>query len=256
MPDYDIIKRNLELLQDCCLSIGNLMACAIIAQMMSDSSLVQIKGLKDGLLVTLGDAAWTVLQEALLNRVEQQASFFEGARLALDVGNQVLKTAELSALRDTLSEHGILLWAILSNSPTTEGTAQMLGLATRIYKSRPTEIQAAKGIDHESALWVDRTLRSGVRIEYAGNVVIVGDVNPGAEVIAGGSVIVWGRLRGVVHAGSQGNTEATVRSLDLAPTQLRIASEIAVAPARGGAPKPEIVFLRDGRLQAEAWTPG
>ncbi|MCG2785581.1 MAG: septum site-determining protein MinC [Anaerolineae bacterium] len=223
---------------------------------LSDSSLVQIKGLKDGLLVTLGDAAWSVLQEALLNRVEQQASFFQGARLALDVGNQVLKAAEMSALRDTLSERGILLWAVLSNSPTTENTSQMLGLATRIHKARPTEIQAAKGIDHESALWVDRTLRSGVRVEYPGNVVIVGDVNPGAEVIAGGSVIVWGRLRGVVHAGAQGNREATVRALDLSPTQLRIADEIAVAPARRDAPKPEIVHLRDGRLQAESWKPG
>jgi septum site-determining protein MinC len=224
--------------------------------MMSDSSLIQIKGVKDGLLVTLGDAAWKVLQEALLKRVEEQASFFQGARLALDVGNQVLKTAELSALRDTLSGRGIILWAIISNSPTTESTAQMLGLATRIHKTRPAEIQTAKGIDHESALWVDRTLRSGVRIEYAGNVVVVGDVNPGAEVIAGGSVIVWGRLRGVVHAGAQGNTEATVRALDLTPTQLRIAGEIAVSPPRRGVSKPEIVFLRDGRLQAEAWTPG
>lgn len=223
---------------------------------MSDTSLVQIKGLKDGLLVTLGDAAWPVLQEALLRRVEEQASFFKGARLVLDVGNQILKAAELSALRDTLSEHGIVLWAVLSNSPTTENTAQILGLATRIHKANPAEIQAAKGIDHESALWIDRTLRSGVRVEYPGNIVIVGDVNPGAEVIAGGSVIVWGRLRGVVHAGTQGDRKATVCALDLSPTQLRIAGEIAVSPARRGQPKPEVVRLKDGRLQAETWMPG
>ncbi len=223
---------------------------------MSDSSLVQIKGLKDGLLVTLGDAAWTVLQEALLTHIEQQPSFFQGARVALDVGNQVLKSPELSALRDTLSERNIILWAILSNSPTTENTAQLLGLATRIHKSQPTEIRAAKGIDHESALWVARTLRSGVRIEYPGNVVIVGDVNPGAEVIASGSVVVWGRLRGVVHAGAQGDRDATVCALDLSPTQLRIAGEIAVAPARQGTPRPEVVHLKNGRLQAEPWTPG
>lgn len=223
---------------------------------MSDTSLVQIKGLKDGLLVTLGDAAWPVLQEALLRRVEEQASFFKGARLVLDVGNQVLKAAELSALRDTLSEHGIVLWAILSNSPTTENTAQILGLATRIHKARPAEIQTAKGIDHESALWIERTLRSGVRVEYPGNVVVLGDVNPGAEVIAGGSVIVWGRLRGVVHAGAEGNEAATVCALDLSPTQLRIAGEIAVSPVRRGQPKPEVVRLKDGRLQAETWMPG
>lgn len=223
---------------------------------MSDFSLVQIKGLRDGLLVTLGDAAWTVVQEALLNRVEQQASFFQGARLALDVGNQVLKSADLSALRDVLSERGITLWAVLSNSPTTENTAQILGLATRIHKTKPIETPVVKSVDRDSALWVDRTLRSGVRVEHPGNVVVVGDVNPGAEVVAGGSVIVWGRLRGVVHAGAQGNRDATVCALDLSPTQLRIAGEIAVAPARQGPPKPEVVHLKNGRLQAEPWTPG
>jgi septum site-determining protein MinC len=223
---------------------------------MTESSLVQIKGLRDGLLVSLGDAGWLVLQRALLERIEQQPAFFQGARLALDVGNQALKSADLTALRDQLSERGITLWAVLSNSPVTENTAQILGLATRIYKPRPQEMQAVKGIDDETALWVNKTLRSGTRIEYAGHIVIFGDVNPGAEVIAGGSVIVWGRLRGVVHAGAQGNREAVVCALDLSPTQLRVADEIAVAPERRGKSLPEVVRLKDGRLQAEPWISG
>jgi septum site-determining protein MinC len=225
---------------------------------MVDSSLVQIKGLRDGLLVTLGDAAWTVAQEALMAYIEKQPSFFQGARLALEVGNQVLKVAELSALRDHLSEQGIVLWAVLSNSPTTENTAQILGLATRLHKPRPQEapIQAARGIDDETALWVNKTLRSGTRIEFAGHVVVFGDVNPGAEVIAGGSVIVWGRLRGVVHAGAEGNQQAVVCALDMSPTQLRIAGQIAISPKRSSEPRPEIVRLKDGRLQAEPWKAG
>jgi septum site-determining protein MinC len=221
---------------------------------MAESSLVQIKGMREGLLVSLGDASWPVLQRALMERIEQQPSFFQGARLALDVGNQILHVAELTTLRDQLSERGITLWAILSNSPATENTSQILGLATRIHKPRPQEMQTAKGIDDETALWVNKTLRSGMRIEFASHVVIFGDVNMGAEVIAGGSIIVWGRLRGVVHAGAQGNREAVVCALDLSPTQLRIADEIAVSPARGDNPQPEIVQLKDGRLQAEPWT--
>jgi septum site-determining protein MinC len=221
---------------------------------MAESSLVQIKGMREVLLVSLGDASWPVLQRALMERIEQQPSFFLGARLALDVGNQILHVAELTTLRDQLSERGITLWAILSNSPATENTSQILGLATRIHKPRPQEMQAAKGIDDETALWVNKTLRSGMRIEFASHVVIFGDVNMGAEVIAGGSIIVWGRLRGVVHAGAQGNRDAVVCALDLSPTQLRIADEIAVSPARGDNPQPEIVQLKDGRLQAEPWT--
>jgi septum site-determining protein MinC len=197
-----------------------------------------------------------VIQQALLERIEQQPTFFQGARLTLDVGNQALKSTELTALRDQLSERGIMLWAVLSNSPTTENTAQLLGLATRIHKARPSELQTAKGIDDETALWVNKTIRSGTRIEFGGHIVVLGDVNPGAEVIAGGSVIVWGRLRGVVHAGAHGNRQAVVCALDLSPTQLRVAEEIAVAPERRSKPQPEIVRIKDGQLQAEPWTSG
>jgi len=221
---------------------------------MSESSLVHIKGIRDGLLVSLGEASWPVIRQALIEQIEQQAAFFQGARLALDVGNQVLKSAELIALRDQLSERGIMLWAILSESPTTENSAQLLGLATRIHKAQPPALQTAKGSDDEAALWVNKTLRSGTRIEYAGHVVVFGDVNSGAEIIAGGSVIVWGRVRGVIHAGAQGNREAVVCALDLSPTQLRVAGEIAVSPERRGKPQPEIVRIKDNQLQAEPWS--
>jgi septum site-determining protein MinC len=223
-------------------------------KIMNESTLVQIKGLRDGLLVSLGDAGWPVVQRALIERIEQQPAFFQGARLALDVGNQSLKSGELSSLRDRLSEHGIMLWAIISLSPVTENTAQILGLATRISKPRPQDTQNPKKSGSDSALWVNKTVRSGTRIEYAGNIVIFGDVNPGAEVIAEGSILIWGRLRGVVHAGAKGNQEAVVCALDLSPTQLRIAGQIAVAPERHGKSLPEIVRIKDGQLQAETWT--
>ncbi len=241
------------------------MAFMIQPERMAESSLIQIKGIRDGLLVSLGEAGWPVVQRALLERIEAQPDFFRGARLALDVGAQVLKSPELTALRDQLSERGITLWAVASTSPVTEHTAQLLGLATRLFKPTPQREQArpaagsfpvAKGIDDETALWVNKTLRSGTRLEFAGHVVVFGDVNPGAEIIAGGSVIVWGRLRGFVHAGAQGDREAAVCALDLSPTQLRVADEIAVAPKRSGKPQPEVVRLKDGRLQAEPWTPG
>ena len=223
---------------------------------MTESTLIQIKGMRDGLLVSLGDAGWSVVQQALIERIEQQPAFFQGARLALDVGNQALKSSELSSLRDKLSEHGIMLWAILSASPVTEQTAQILGLATRIAKSRPSEIRTTKKSEDESALWVNKTVRSGTRIEHDGHIVVLGDVNPGAEIIAEGSIIVWGRIRGVVHAGAKGNQNAVVCALDLSPTQLRIADQIAVSPERRGKSMPEVVRIKDGQLQAESWIQG
>lgn len=218
------------------------------------SALIQIKGLRDGLLVTLGVAPWAELHTLLLEHIDGQRAFFQGARLALDVGPQALRVAELSNLRDRLSERGVALWAVLSESPATEQTAQNLGLATRLAKARPEAPRPApEPRDENAALWVRQTVRSGTRIEFSGPVVVLGDVNPGGEIIAGGSVIVWGRLRGVVHAGAAGDEKAVVCALELAPTQLRIAGEIAVSPKKEGKPRPEVARLRDGRLVAEPW---
>lgn len=170
----------------------------------------------------------------------------------------MLKAVDLGYLRSEISERELNLWAVISNSPTTEKTAQTLGLATRLSKPRPdvvAPLPQTRFQDGDPAILVHRTLRSGFSIQNSGHVVIVGDVNPGAEVIAGGDVLVWGRLRGMVHAGAQGNQKAVVCALDLSPTQLRIASQIAITPKRRGKLQPEMAFIRDGQVVAEIWDP-
>lgn len=227
--------------------------------MTGTNSLIQIKGLRDGLLVSLDDAPWEKQLAALIAQVDAQPSFFQGARLALDVSSQVLKVDDLVSLRDQLSERGISLWAVLSESPTTEKTSQLLGLATRISKPRPEETRkfAVEDLGEETALFLNRTLRSGTRIEFAGHVVVLGDVNPGAEILAEGNVIIWGRLRGTVHAGAKGNREAVVCALDFSPMQLRIADEASAAMNSKVSAKPQIASINEfGSLQAENWSPG
>ena len=179
----------------------------------------------------------------------------QGAQITLDVGNQVLKAAELGHLRDEFSERGITLRAVLSHSPTTEMAAQDLGLATRLSKPRPE--RRTRPLDTElsgdEAILVQRTLRSGHSLKFAGHIVVIGDVNPGAEIVAGGNVIVWGRLRGTVHAGAQGNAEAVVCALNLSPMQLRIADQIRITPEQRKKPRPEVARLVDGQVIAEPW---
>lgn len=222
------------------------------------SPAVQIKGIREGLLVTFEDGNWDELQQAFLEQLDQQADFLRGARLALDVGDQVLKAVDLSRLRSEIQDRQLTLWAVLSNSPVTIQTAQTLGLATRITRPRP-ELTAAKVETSvqggEPAALFRRTLRSGFSIQYEGHVIVIGDVNPGAEITASGDVIVWGRLRGMVHAGADGNAEAVVCALDLSPTQLRIAGRIAVTPPRRGKTQPEMASLREGQVVAEPWDP-
>lgn len=220
-------------------------------------SLLQIKGLRDGLLVALDDAPWEEQHAALIAQVDAQPAFFQGARLALDVATQVLHVNELVELRDQLSERGIFLWAVISESPTTEQTSQLLGLATRISKPRPEETRqfSVDDLGEETALFLNRTLRSGTRVEFPGHVVVLGDVNPGAEIVAEGNIVVWGRLRGMVHAGAKGNTRATVCALDLSPTRLRIADEVAAGGPGREASGPEMARINEaGNLQSEFWS--
>jgi septum site-determining protein MinC len=86
-------------------------------------------------------------------------------------------------------------------------------------------------------------------------VVVIGDVNAGAEVIAGGDIVIWGRLSGTVHAGATGDDQAVVCALDLDPTQLRIGKHIARPPEEtpGRRPVPEMAFVQEGRIIVRAW---
>ncbi len=226
--------------------------------MESAPSIVQIKGIRDGLLVTFADVPWAEQRAALMQQIEEKSAFFQGARLAMDVGSQPLRVNDLVDLRDWLSERTITLWAVLSDSPTTEQTAQLLGLATRISKPRPEETRhVLDGIPSDQALFIAKTIRSGTRIEYPGTVVVFGDVNPGAEIVAEGNVIVWGRVRGVIHAGAKGNRSAYICALDLSANQLRIADEVSAMLKPQKDPKPEIASINEeGKLQAELWHSG
>lgn len=217
---------------------------------------IKIKGIRDGLLIVVPEGEWSDVRQDLLNQLDSQADFLRGARMALDMGTRPLRAVELGELRDQFSERGISLWAVMSSSPKTEATAQSLGLATQI--SKPLPERQVKTLDThlsdgDMAIFVQRTLRSGFSLQHPGHVIVYGDVNPGAEIIAGGNIVVWGRLRGMVHAGAAGDEDAFISALDLAPTQLRIAGVIARTPKRRGKPQPETARVVDGQVVAEIW---
>ncbi len=217
---------------------------------------ISIKGIREGLLVSLSDAgSWSDASRALLARIEQSADFFKGARLALALGPRPLSVTDLSNLRSVLSERNVALWAVLSDSPATVNSAQSLGLNIALPSTLPqqADVETDPEEDRESAVLAQRTLRSGRCVRHPGHVVIIGDVNPGAEVVAGGNIVVWGRLRGVAHAGAEGDEAAVVCALDLSPMQLRIAGHIATSPSRKGDAGPEMARLKNGHIVAERW---
>jgi septum site-determining protein MinC len=224
-----------------------------------DPDAITIKGIRQGLLITLGEGEWCQALTALEARLGASPSFFRGGHIALDVGERALGQAEIKEVRALLARHQVELAAVVGTHPATEKAAQELGLVIDLGLPQPRGPEAAPGESAEEpsteGLVVRRTLRSGQSLRHPGHVVVVGDVNPGAEIVAGGDIVVWGKVRGLVHAGALGDEAAVICALDLAPTQLRIAGYISRSPEdRRRKPLPEMASVRDGQIIAVPWS--
>ncbi len=216
---------------------------------------VTIKGTSDGLVITLGEGPLRAVLEEMEGRIAARASFFLGGRVALRVGERPLSVEQLQAIGTILKQAGMTLWAVVGDHPATLTAAREMGLETSLRStSAPEPAPPPPSREEMVGIVVRRTLRSGQAIHHAGHVTLIGDLNPGAEVVAGGDIIVWGKLRGTVHAGAMGDSGAVVCALQLAPSQIRIGTYIARPPERGRPPKvPEIASVQNGRIVVERW---
>lgn len=216
------------------------------------SELISIKGGRDGLRLRLdAGAEWAALVTQLERQLAQNKSFFDGAKLVLDVGERALSEEQLAQVLSLMQQHGVEADAIDASARESRNAARAAGLTARPLP-RYAEPPAAPSAESEATLLM-RTVRSGQVVRHHGHITLIGDVNPGAELIAGGSVIVWGRLRGLVHAGALGNAQALVCALELRPTQLRIADQIATTPSGGGPLRPEVARIDGGHILVEPW---
>lgn len=192
------------------------------------------------------------LCERLREKLAQGGRFFEGAQATLQVGLRTLSEQELATLEAICSKSNMTLRRVVQG-PDPVAEAQAALRAAEQARRQNTVPAAALLAESETALVVTRTLRSGQSIRHQGDVIVLGDVNPGAEIIARGHIVVMGALRGVAHAGSNGNTAAFVAATKLRPTQLRIANVIGRAPDSqdDAAFAPEVARIRDGMIVLE-----
>ncbi len=232
---------------------------------------VSIKGIPDGLLITLGPGEYATLLDELTDELSAKQGFLEGSRVTLSVGKRPLDKSELSLIQTLLDDNGMALYAVLADSEETKEAARGMGLATRLPGSNTdlngnmlktavaaeqpaVVVSTAPAAEGSNGLILRETIRSGRSIYHEGHIVVIGDVNAGAEIIAAGDVVVWGKLRGLVHAGALGDKSAVICALELIPTQLRIADQIAISPhEKRRQTTPEKVSMHDGRIMAEAW---
>ncbi len=212
---------------------------------------ITLKGTPQGLLLKPQVQSWDVIFNALEYALQDAADFFRGGRVILELEGHTFTEDDLTALRDLLERHEMELWAVLGVDEATQRLVRAHGIRTRL----PGTATPAAETGTPETIFARRTLRSGQRLNTPGDVTLLGDVNPGAEVIAGGNIVIWGRARGVLHAGALGDETTVVCALDLNPAQLRIAGVISRAPEqRRRRTQPEVARIEDGVIIARPWT--
>ncbi len=227
----------------------------------NENGQVRVRGTQDGLVMHLPP---DLPRPTLLGQVREcltgAGGFFRQAEVVVDYGTRPPDVEEIVALRSVLAGNAITIRSITAAIPAYREILQAWGyhpirLNGRDNTMHGREIPVTHTEGERGALYVRRTLRSGSSVRSAGDIVILGDVNAGAEVFAGGDVIVWGVVRGTVHAGMNGDFQATICALRLVPTQLRIGTIFARPPDEQGGQMdtPMIARVQDGEIVVEHW---
>jgi septum site-determining protein MinC len=176
---------------------------------------VTIKGTKDGLTLHLDDTcSYQDIIEELEDKLSSDQRQHEGSPLIavrLKAGNRYLSEDQEEELRNLVrSKKNLVVESIDSN---------VISRQDALNWKKDTEITS-----------VSKIIRSGQVLEVRGDLLLLGDVNPGGTVMAGGNIFVLGALRGIAHAGCSGNEEAVIASSVMKPSQLRIADVVSRAP--------------------------
>ena len=214
---------------------------------------VSIKGGKDGLRLVLDEAApWGEVLDELHIRLTRGVEFFQGAQITIDTGQRALRDGDLAELMQLMGEHGLQPSILATATPEGRSAGRAAGMQTRPTLRTPP---ATPQNDADAGILIHRTLRSGQILRHHGHLTLIGDVNPGAEVVASGSIVVWGRLRGKAHAGALGDASAVICALELAPTLLRIGDAMARPPDTRPL-GPEMARVTANGIEVAPWESG
>ena len=209
------------------------------------SSAISFQVSKKGVLINLNfESKFSDVKKELMDHVNKADNFFAGADIYLNITGHCLKLEELSELVNIIKKYNDINEVYIDNNFEQKKTT-----INKKKNEIKNEIKNKK-----DTLLIEKTIRSGQRVKYPTNVVIMGDINPGAEVIAGGDIIVLGKLKGVVHAGADGSYDAKIFAMYLEATQLRIANVISRSPdehKKNSKYDAEIAYLKNGKIIVE-----
>jgi septum site-determining protein MinC len=212
---------------------------------MGANNIVDFKGLKDGLVIYVlkGGIDIDAMIEAINNKILDKEKFFKGAKIKGVEGIDLSDDQKIDLGYFLKTKYNMKIES-LSSSKTSEEVV--------IIKEEPVKKEEfMAGFNPGATKFIKSTIRSGTRVEYDGSIVILGDVNPGAEIMAKGNILVLGSLRGIAHAGIGGDDKAFVISMKLHPTQLRIGEMITRSPDDYKPEYPEIAYIKGNNIIIE-----
>ncbi|MGI6684747.1 MAG: septum site-determining protein MinC [Bacillota bacterium] len=207
--------------------------------------LITVKGTRKGLVFYFNtkDGSFKEIYDSLISKLKEANGFFNQAKFIIHEEND-FNEHQIKAIEDIFYQHGMSRVQLNSDASSEKVSVSVL--------SENDEIEDYQALS--DAVLISKSLRSGQKIYVKGHAVIRGDVNPGAQVIATGSIIVMGTFRGIAHAGVQGDDQAFVMAFKLRPTQIAIADKISRAPeTQEEAQYPEIAFIVDHQIIVEPY---
>ncbi|WP_166510184.1 septum site-determining protein MinC [Desulfallas thermosapovorans] len=195
---------------------------------------VDIKGTKNGLIILLDpNRDFEDIKTGLKNKMESASGFFSGARFTLYHEKQLYPT-EKTELESICKSYGLI--------PNPEAKWPLNARKSAGIPKEPVDIPG------EAALLVKRTLRSGQMVNYHGHVTVLGNIHPGAKVLATGNIIVMGTCSGFVHAGQTGNKEAFIMAFQFNNSHLRIADQTLYYEPEQSFTGPVLAKIEQGKI--------
>lgn len=212
--------------------------------------MITLKSTKEGLEFWIKDAnSYSEIKKELSNMLGANREFYAGTHLPANFFGWEftdLQKRELSAFLNR--EYGIFHVNFSDDAAPAEQQARPVSAES----SAAAEAEGEPVAYHAGSLFLPRTIRSGQRIECEGDLVIVGDVNPGSELVATGNIAVFGKLRGLAHAGATGRNDVMIVANYLVPQQIRIGGKIAIIPGNRRIDGPEVVKILDGKIVVDS----
>ena len=175
-------------------------------------SVIKILSNRNNIVIKIDESATekTILKE-LKEKLPKLSQFYEEEKTPILVTSKMIKSDTIDKIQKLI--HEFINVKVEFDSPRTMG----LNCIKKDFK---------KEIESSETKFFKSSLRSGQKIEFEGSIVILGDVNYGAEVVAEDNIVVLGVLRGMAHAGAKGNVDAIIAAHRIDSPQIRIASKI------------------------------